>query len=88
MFPYTIKDQGSTITYSASLFLYQYDCRKKESRLLSSQNLKKLLTPNSVFTIATPFDSTFVREFNFGQVLQVTDTEIFFYIGITQSVTA
>ncbi len=85
MSPYTIKHDWYYITYSASLFLYHYDCKNQESKLLSSQNLKKLLSKNTVFTPATSFDSSLVREFNYGQVKQVTNSDILFEIGITQT---
>ncbi len=85
MSPYTIKHDWYNITYSASLFLYQYYCKSKKSKLLNAQNLKKLLLKDTVFTPSTPFDSSLVREFNYGQVNQVTNSEILFEIGITQT---
>ncbi|GAB0174686.1 MAG: hypothetical protein HHAS10_05650 [Candidatus Altimarinota bacterium] len=85
MFPNIVTSQGITTTYNAALFLYRYDCTYKKSYLLSSQNLKKLLSKSTVFTPATPFNATMTKEFNYGQVVGVRNSNIFFLIGITQT---
>lgn len=85
LFPYIEKTQWGTNTYAASLFLYQYSCEDKKTKLLSTKNLKELLTQNTVFTPASPIGWSNIKEFNYWEVLQVTKSEVSFEIWITQT---
>lgn len=85
MFPYSEVSQWITNQYMAALFLYRYDCSEKKAYLLSNQNLKKLLSYNTVFTPASPFDSSMKKDFNYGQIIWIQGSKIFFLIGITQT---
>ena len=93
MFPYSQKEYApeygnyqGTYTYYAGLFLYHYDCSSKVARLLSAQNLKKLIDPKKVFSPAIGIWAWDIKEFSYWRVYrQEWGFDLYFDLWIPQT---